>query len=57
MNKTKSRALDMAKSRQGARLIQVRLTDENNKKLDELQTKTGLGIKDLINKLIAESAI
>ena len=47
----------MAKSRQGARLIQVRLTDENNKKLDELQTKTGLGIKDLINKLISESAI
>lgn len=55
MTEKKSRAEDMRKSRANVKLIQVRLTPENEKILNEKIAETGETTTELVNRIINES--
>ena len=55
MTEKKSRAEDMRKSRAHVKLIQVRLTPENEKILNEKIAETGETTTELVNRIINES--
>lgn len=55
MTEKKSRAEDMRKSRANVKLIQVRLTPENEKILNKKIAETGETTTELVNRIINES--